>query len=196
MSTSTTSWSYVIVFLVLIILIAISGAVLLRSRPKPVLIEIHPPAPTSTPLPTPTPAPITVYVTGAVTGPDQLYELPHGSRVSDAVAAAGGLLEGANRTLVNLAAVLRDGDQVHVPFADAAAEAIDLPTPPGGERVYINSATQAELETLPGVGPALAQRIIDYRELVGTFDTLDDLDKVSGIGPATLEGLKDLLAFD
>ena len=185
-----------IAVLLLIALLAASGALLLHSRPKPVVIEIHPPAPTSTPLPTPTPAPITVYVTGAVAQPNQLYELPHGSRVSDAVAAAGGLMEGANRTIVNLAALLRDGDQVHAPFAGAAAEALDLPTPPGGERVYVNTATQAELETLPGVGPALAQRIINYRELVEPFDGLADLDKVSGIGPATLEQLKDLVAFD
>ncbi len=196
MTTSTTPWSYVIAFLVLIILIVLSGAVLLLSKPDPVLITIHPPQPTATPQPTAAPAPITVYVTGAVAKPDQLVQLPHGSRVSDALAAAGGLTTNANRALVNMAAIVRDGDQVHAPFTGDEAIVMDLPTPPGGSLVYVNTAAQAELETLPGIGPATARRIIEYRELVGTFDKLEDLDKVSGIGSATLEALKDLLAFD
>ena len=187
--------SAVILFLVLIIIIAVSGAVLLLSRPESVLITINPPQPTATPAPTITPAPILVYVTGAVAKPDQLVRLQYGSRVSDALAAAGGMTERANQTLVNLAAIVRDGDQVHVPFAEIEAESAELPTPSGGRRVYLNTATQAELETLPGIGAAMAQRIIEYRELVGEFRTLEDLDKVSGIGAATLEGLKDLVAF-
>lgn len=192
----STSRAYLIVFLVLIVLIAVSGAVLLRSRPDPVIIEIQPPLPTSTPEPTATPAPITVYVTGAVAVPAQMHQLPYGSRVSDAVEAAGGLTENANRTLVNMAAIVRDGDQVHVPAIGEKPVSLAIATPSGGPRVYINSADQAELETLPGIGPATAKRIIEHRELVGPFDDLEDLDNVSGIGPATLEKLKDSLAFD
>ncbi len=185
-----------IVFLVLIIVIAVSGAVLLLSSPEPPLIVIHPPQPTATPAPTFTPAPILVYVTGAVAKPDQAVQLPHGSRVSDVLAAAGGLTASANQTLVNLAAIVRDGDHVHVPSIDNEAEIAELPTPSGGRRVFVNSATQGELETLPGIGAAMAQRIIEYRELVGEFAGLDDLDKVSGIGAATLERLQDLVSFD
>ncbi len=185
-----------IVFLILIILISLSGALLLFSRPEPISITIKPPPPTATPIPTPTPRPILVYVTGEVSRRGTQHFLPYGSRVSDAVAAAGGFTEGANKELVNLAGLLRDGDQVHVP--KVRTDTIDgaLPTPSGEALVRINSATQAELETLPRVGTAMALRIIEYREQVGPFSTLADLDQVSGIGPSTLEALKDLIVFD
>lgn len=186
----------VLLFLTLAVLILLSGTLLLLSRPEPIHITINPPKPTFTPQPTPTPAPITVYVTGAVAEPAKLHQLPYGSRVSDAVAAAGGMTERANRTLVNVAAIIRDGDQVHVPFAGDEGEGAALATPSGGRRVKVNSAPQAELETLPGIGPTTALRIIQYRELVGSFGSLEDLDQVSGIGSATLEALADLVAFD
>ena len=185
-----------IVFLVLVILISLSGALLLLSRPEPISISIKPPPPTATPNPSPTPRPILVYVTGEVSQRGTQHFLPYGSRVSDAVAAAGGFSALANKELVNLAGILRDGDQVHVPAI--RTDIIDgaLPTPSGGKLVRVNSASQQELETLPRVGPAMAQRIIEYREQVGPFSNLADLDQVSGIGPSTLEGLEDLIAFD
>lgn len=183
-------------FLILVILISLSGTLLLLSRPDPISITIKPPPLTATPIPTPTPRPILVYVTGEVSRRGTQHFLPYGSRVSDAVAAAGGFTEGANKELVNLAGLLRDGDQVHVP--KVRTDTIDgaLPTPSGGALVRINSASQQELETLPRVGTAMAQRIIEYREQVGPFSTLADLDQVSGIGPSTLEALKDLIVFD
>ena len=197
MPTSTTSRLYVIAFLILTIAISLGGAALLiEQRDNRYVITIHPPAPTSTPLPTPTPAPIKVYVTGAVAKPDQVHQLPHGSRVADAIKAAGGLTDDADNALVNMAAILRDGDQVHAPSTGDEGKTANLPTPSGGQRIYVNTATQAELETLPGIGPETALRIIEYRELVGDFDRLSDLDNVSGIGPATLEKLADLVAFD
>ena len=192
---ATNSQAMLIAFLVLIILLATSSALLLLSRSPPVTIAIHPPVPSATPPPTHTPAPITVYITGAVASPEMLIELPRGSRVADAVDAAGGLSADANQERVNLAARLRDGDQIHIPSADEPVYA-GLPTPSGGQRVFVNTATQEELETLPGIGPTTAQRIIEYRGLVGEISSLDDLDMVSGIGPATLDKIKDLVAFD
>lgn len=186
----------VIAVLVFIILLAVSGALLLLSRTPPVAITIHPPAPTSTAPPTETPAPITVYVTGAVAEPESLLVLPRGSRVADVLAAVGGMSENADRALVNLAAIVRDGDQIHIPALGDAVDSGRLPTPSGGRRVHLNTATQAELEALPGIGPATAQRIIEYRELVGEISSLEDLDMVQGIGPATLDKLKSLVAFD
>ena len=180
----------------LAILIAAGSALLLMSRPEPINISIVPPQPTATPAPTATPRPILVYVTGEVALPGTQHLLPHGSRVADVLAAAGGFTDLANKTLVNLAGILRDGDHVHVPSLEDNNIDGALPTPAGGALVRVNSASQEELETLPGIGPATAQRIIEYREQVSQFDGLADLDEVPGIGPATLEKLKDLIAFD
>jgi competence protein ComEA len=181
----------------IIALAIIGGAVLLLvTRPEPVKITINPPLPTATSLPTATPAPITVYVTGAVNQPETTITLPAGSRVQEALDMAGGITENADLERVNLAQILRDGDQVHVPELNEMAE-ITLPTPSGGITiVYVNSATVEELMTLPGVGEALAQRIIDYRTANGAFADLSALDNVSGIGPAMLENLAGLIAFD
>lgn len=184
----------ILLFFALLSLIVVAGALLWVSRPDPVVITIHPPPPTDAPMPTATPGPLHVYVTGAVENPQQTYILPVGSRVVDAVEAAGGPTDDADLTRINLAGLLRDGDQIHLPAVDA--DASDLPTPMGGEKVRINSATQAELESLPGIGQVTAARIIEYREQAGSFEDLDDLDEVPGIGPATLENLRDLVVFD
>jgi competence protein ComEA len=167
---------------------------LLATRPQPVEITILPPAPTATPLPTATPAPVTVYVTGAVAQPDTLRSLPAGSRVEDALAAAGGALPEADLSRVNLAARLRDGDQIHVPPVDAPD--LPLPTASGGDIVNLNAATREELETLPGIGPVTAQAILDYRAAHGPFADLAALDNVEGIGPATLQALADRVVFE
>lgn len=168
--------------------IAVVGVLLWHSRPEPIRITIQPPPPTATP------GPLQVYVTGEVVNPQQTYILPAGSRVADAINAAGGPTDNADQDRINLADILRDGAKIHVPAIDAGD--IELPTPMGGEIVRINSATQSELESLPGIGPVTAARIIEYRNEVGTFETLDDLDAVPGIGPATLENLRDLVVFD
>lgn len=165
------------------------------SRPEPAIITISPPIPTATNAPTATPSPILVYVTGAVQHPERTFDLPFGSRVADAIAAAGGFTDQANKTLVNLAGILRDGDQVHVPSL-IDGDVVELPTPSGGAKVFVNQATIEELQMLPGVGPALAQRIVSYREGVGRFADLVDLDNVQGIGEATLEKWRDLIVFD
>ncbi len=178
----------------------IGGAVLLvTSRPATVQIAIQPPQPTLTPTattipaPTATPGPVTVYITGAVVNPNIMVNLPFGSRVEDALQTAGGALADADLARVNLAARLRDGDQVHVPFLNQETA---LATPSGGVVVAINSATVDELDDLPGVGPSLAAAIIAYREANGPFANLEALDQVEGIGPSLLQDLKDRVIFD
>lgn len=189
-----------LIALIIVVVLIIGGSILLlSSRPETVQITIHPPIPTSTPEPTATPSPILVYVTGEVNQPETTVEIPFASRVMDAITAAGGFTNNADQTRVNLAGILRDGDQVHVPavILDDNPNAEDtLPTPSGGNVIYINTATLEELQTLPGVGPALAQRIIDYRDDNGSINSLEDLDNVSGIGSSILENLSELIAFD
>lgn len=166
------------------------------SRPEPTTITINPPLPTATNAPTATPGPILVYVTGAVILPESTHELPFGSRVQDAIAAAGGFANSANKTLVNVAGILRDGDQIHVPSVDEQSLGLSLPTPSGGDLLRINTASENELLSLPGVGPALAGRIAAYRDEIGSIDSFAELDKISGIGEATIAKWQDLIAFD
>jgi len=201
MSNDISPRTTLIIFVLIMAMLVVGGVLLLISRPDPVQITINPPLPTATPAPTDTPEPILVYVTGAVNEPEITVTLPYGSRVADALAAAGGVTDDADMERVNVAGIVHDGDQIHVPSLQAAAdsdtdEAAGLPTPSGGAVVYINTATLEELETLPGVGPATAQRIIDYRTENGNFTSMEDLDNVSGIGPAMLESLQGLISFE
>jgi competence protein ComEA len=131
---------------------------------------------------------LTVYVSGAVVRPG-LVVVTSGARVADVVSAAGGALRTADLARLNLAAAVRDAEHVHVPtFAVGGGEDGVTFSDPG---VDINRADAAELETLPGVGPVLAQRIATFREENGPFATIEDLLDVPGIGEAKLEGLRD-----
>lgn len=148
---------------------------------------------------------VTVHVTGAVGNPS-VQRLPAGSRVADAVAAAGGASPEADTQSLNLARVLNDGEQVRVPkvgesppAAPAGAEGSQTGAGPGAGaapgggpagKVNVNTAEASALETLPGIGPTLAKRIIAYRNEHGPFATVEDLTDVPGIGPAVLEGLR------
>lgn len=136
-------------------------------------------------------AAITVHVAGEVVAPG-LVEIASGSRVADAVAAAGGSTRDADLTSVNLAAELRDGEQIVIPGPAAG--------PAGGAvgadgRVRINAASVGELEQLPGVGPVLAGRIAAYRDEHGAFTVVEDLLDVPGIGEGKLETLRDAVAL-
>ncbi len=160
--------------------------------------------------PAPTKVPVAVHVIGAVPRPG-LYEFPEGARVQDAIDAAGGLLTSANIDAVNLAALLVDGEQLTIPYKSgeepvAGADTSTGPDLPnsntndsdssGSENpdlININTASLEELDSLPGIGPTTAQRIIDYRNTNGPFTTIDEIMDVSGIGPSTYDEIKDLI---
>ncbi|WP_370892446.1 helix-hairpin-helix domain-containing protein, partial [Janibacter sp. GXQ6167] len=147
----------------------------------------QPPPP---PTPPPASAKIVVHVVGQVRRPG-VIELRAGTRVDDAIAAAGGATTKADLAQVNLARLAVDGEQIIVPKEGEAGTAAPAPQSPGasgvgpgggGQLVDLNSADQATLETLPGVGPVLAQRIIEWRTDNGRFASVEDLNAVSGIG--------------
>ena len=139
---------------------------------------------------------LVVDVVGAVRRPG-LVRLVEGSRVADAIALAGGLRRGAERAGVNFAAPVSDGQQVVVPqrgvagagAAGAGAGSAAASTGP----VSLSSATAEQLDTLPGVGPATAQKIIAYRQQHGAFRSVDELDAISGIGPSRIANLRGLV---
>ncbi len=135
---------------------------------------------------------LVVHVVGAVHRPG-LYRLAHGSRVADAVTRAGGPARRADLSLVNLAAPLADGLQVVVPLKPAAGAPSGAGAAAEGP-VHLNVATLEQLDSLPGVGPVTAQKILDHREKHGAFTSLDELDAIPGIGAARIEQLRDVAA--
>jgi competence protein ComEA len=148
-------------------------------------------------LPAPTPAPIKVHVSGAVLR-SGVYTLPPESIVKDAIDAAGGPLPEANTDLINLAEPLLDGHKIYLAGSEKDPNSNLTPMHSSNfqspsEKVNINTASAPELEKLPGIGPALAEKIVGFRRAQGPFLTRDDLLLVSGIGPAKLEVLKDLI---
>jgi competence protein ComEA len=140
----------------------------------------------------PAAAQLVVDVAGAVLRPG-LYHLVAGTRIADAVAAAGGATAKADITLVNLAAPLADGEQVLVPARGAAGSAAAASAPSQSAPLDLNTASAEQLDALPGVGPATAQKIIDYRQAHGPFRSVDELEAVPGIGPSKLAQLKGLV---
>ena len=193
------------VLAILLVAIAAGSVRFWLRRPQPAPIVISTPAPTvpPTPMQTPTPSPLRVYVTGAVHRPD-VYLLAPGSIVKEAIAAAGGATADADLDRINLAVQLQDQLQAYVPrlgegtplaplLSSAAAVDDTRSQPLTGSLVNINSASASELETLPGIGPAFAQRIVDYRTEHGPFATIQDITEVKGIGPATLAEIEELI---
>lgn len=181
--------------------IVLAGTIYLLRRPEPSAMVIT----TPTPKPTPTVASLVVDVRGAVNKPG-VYTLPAGSRVQDALALAGDVLANADTRVLNPARKLNDGEQIYVPVQGEAtpipptssrSTTSRTPTPavPAG-KININTATLAELDTLPGIGATIAQRIIDYRTQNGNFQKIDDLKKVRGIGDALFAQIKDLITVE
>ncbi len=179
----------IIAFLLLVVAIGGGGILLVTSRPDPVEIVINPP------IPTPTPGPIFVYITGAVINPQTILELPMNSRVQDVLTAAGGPAANADMDRVNLAGIVRDGDHIHV-YAIGEMEQVSLPAAQGANLINVNQASASQLEALPGIGPALARRIVDYRAANGPFSSLESLDAISGIGPSILENIAGFIFFE
>lgn len=132
---------------------------------------------------------VVVYVTGRVASPGVLT-MPAGSRVGEAIEAAGGPSEGADLESLNLARVIADGEHIVVPVQGAAPAPPGAGTPGGTQCVDLNAASEQDLQKLDGVGPAMASRIAQYRAAHGTITSIDELDDVPGIGPALLEKIR------
>jgi competence protein ComEA len=138
-------------------------------------------------------AKLVVDVAGAVRRPG-LHTLAPGMRIADAVAAAGGATAKADLNAVNLAAPVADGEQIVVPargLGGAAAASSGTPSPTAP--LDLNTASLEQLDALPGIGPATAQKILDYRQAHGSFHSVAELDAVPGIGQGRLEQLKGLV---
>lgn len=180
-------------------------AVALSGRTRPAAIFITPASPTVTPAPEPAPASMRIHLSGEVVVP-AVYELPPGAILQDAIEAAGGLTDGAAADIVNLALPLTSGMHIHIPAADRvdsapplieeALPAATLAPRATGQLINLNTATSAELETLPGIGPSTAQKIIDFRVANGPFATIEEIQNVSGIGPGKLEQIRELVTVD
>jgi competence protein ComEA len=168
-----------------------------QSRPQPVVIE-KPPSPRAVSRPAPKAAkPIYVHVGGAVSAPG-LYEINSGDRVADAVNRAGGPVGEADLDGLNLAAKVSDGQKILVPVKGQAVE-IDAGgggAAAGTSPVNLNTAAQAELESLDGVGPVLAKRIIDWRQRRGGFARVSQLNEIDGIGPKKFQVLKNQVTVE
>ena len=147
--------------------------------------------------------PVIIHIAGAVKSPG-VYQLKSTDRIIDAIKIAGGAIEEANLDAINLAALLKDGQKIIVPY-----KIFNRPDEENNENIYknveniysfstvdkvnINTANTSALQTLPGIGPVLSERIIEYRNQNGLFGIIDDIKDVSGIGEKKFEGIKDLI---
>jgi competence protein ComEA len=132
---------------------------------------------------------IFVDVTGAVNTPG-VYTLTASSRVIDAIKAAGGSAPGADLSTINLARVLADGEQIYVDAAITNSKGVRVSAPKRSGPININRATAGDFDSLDGIGPVIANRIVTYRKTHGPFITIEDLQKVSGIGAAKFSQIK------
>ncbi len=152
---------------------------------------------------------ILVHVSGCVKN-NKVVTLPEGSRINDAIEAAGGLTKDADLTNINLAYILEDGEKIYIPkigeIADATADTnslissstnlnSSLSSSSKTQKININKASQSELETIPGIGPSTALKIINYRNENGKFNSIEDIKKVSGIGNAKYEKMKEYITI-
>jgi competence protein ComEA len=196
------------------LIVILAGAVILALAVVGALLFVYddlaaPPIVISDPVPD---GVIVVEITGAV-GTPGVYDVPADARIADVIVAAGGVRPDADLGVLNLARRVHDEDELVIPkrqqptpvrddnpppatataTADAAAEA-DVGTESDADRIDINTASAAELDSLPGIGPVLAQRIIDYRTERGPFQALDELEQVNGISAAMVDELRPLIS--
>ncbi len=184
--------------MLLLFAVVLGGTVFVLRRPEPPPLAII----TATPRATATVAMVMVDVRGAVAKPG-VYTLPVGSRVQEVLALAGGTQSNAETGPLNLARKLNDGEQLYVPtVGEATATPLPVRSGPSAStpstktpmgKVNINTATVDELDALPGIGPSLGQRIVDYRRENGPFAAPEDLLKVRGIGDTLFKELQDLI---
>jgi len=205
MKITQSNLGYIVLGLILGVALTLLGVGLMRQT-QPAPIEIIAPAPLATPEPTATPGPIRVFVNGAVAAA-AVYLLPPDSAVEQAIAAAGGFAPDANTAVINLAQPLFDGAQVYVPtMSELAATptavvsalsrggtAVELSASSPDGLIDINQADVAELDSLPGIGPSTAEKIIAYRTSVGLFKTIEEIMNVPGIGEAKFGQIKELI---
>lgn len=180
------SWNKIVAAVVLAVVAASAGAglgVLRRAPPS------SPASPVESSSPTQETSGVDVHVAGWVNNPG-VVTVPEGSIVADAIANAGGMRSGANAEAINLAAPVSAGQQVVVPGPDDAPGSA---TNPSDGIISLSQASASELETLPGVGPVLAERIVAHREAHGPFEAVEDLLEVSGIGESKLASLRDMV---
>jgi competence protein ComEA len=203
------SRSAAVAVVLVLVVVAVAVAVwVMSSRPKAVSLDSAADLPIATRASSAPPSPhvtstasssatvIVVDVAGKVRRPG-IYRLRSGARVDDALRAAGGPLPGTDLTSLNLAAVLADGQQVAVGVSasgNGGVGGIPLSGAASGP-VHLNTATVEQLEVLPGVGPVLAQHIVDYRTAHGRFSSVDQLNDVPGIGDAKFAALRDAVAL-
>jgi competence protein ComEA len=196
--------------LIVVVALAVAGAGLwyVRSLPRPIQVAAAGPTiggasgaagGTGAGSASPSAAPVIVDVAGWVRSPG-VYEFTTGDRIVDAIARAGGARRGADLAALNLAAPLVDGTQILVPREGEAPAAVGAGSSTSGTSgtgtlVNINTASATELEALPGIGEVLAATIVAYRDEHGPFASVDQLEDVSGIGPSTLEELRDLVTI-
>jgi competence protein ComEA len=181
------SWWWIAAFIIVGLLFGAGVIYLITRPPRGIPIEL---------LPAPTQSPIIVYVSGAVEQAG-IYSLPLGSRVNDAIQAAGGFAKNANTEGLNLAKMLQDGEQIVVLDINSS-DVFQYETRtvnPSIDLVNINTATLEELVALPEIGPKTAQNILDYRNTNGFFDRIEDIQDVPNIGLMTFEKIKDLITI-
>ncbi len=194
-------------FVMGIVLTIVGMTLFKQTQPAPIVIS--PPEPTATAVPTETPGPIQVFVNGAVMQ-EAVYTLPTGSLAQDAIEAAGGFADDANVAVVNLAQPMFNGAQVYVPFnaennatptaviftESAANNDLSKQASTAAGIVNINSADATQLETLPGIGPSTAEKIITFRAENGRFTTIEEIMNVPGIGEGKFDQLRELITVD
>lgn len=183
-----------IMLVLLAVLILAIGGVVFWPKTAPDSVETPPPAAVEQNKEPVKHQNIVVYVSGAVKNPG-VVSMAHGTRVVDAVKLLGGPTETANMQSVNLAAPLVDGQQIHVPDREETAAGGGTAGTAGRGKININTADAAALDTLPGIGPSTAQKIIDYRKNKGPFSSLEDIKSVPGIGESKYQNLKEYITL-